>query len=80
MTSEQCCGGCRGNSKDGGPVQDVAIEPRQPASRPVSPVEFFRRMPTGGATVYLSPGPHYEPPVCRAAWAYASVKPNTCLA
>ena len=35
------------------PGENPAV--RQPYGRPVTPVEFFRRMPTGGGTVYFKP-------------------------
>lgn len=48
-----------------GPIQDAIREHDQqqghvPVGQPVSPVDFFRHMPTGGATVYLRPAEEEE--------------------
>ncbi|GHF59396.1 hypothetical protein FHX82_000451 [Amycolatopsis bartoniae] len=53
----------RPGTPSGGPAQqqarpgeNTAIVPLgRPYGRPVTPVEFFRRMPTGGGTVYFKP-------------------------
>ncbi|WP_431875557.1 hypothetical protein [Amycolatopsis sacchari] len=46
-------------TRPGGPGEHPTVG-QQPAGRPVTRVDFFRRMPTGGGTVYFKPAAPQE--------------------